>query len=332
MLFKNTGEVVSHLSPFNLLGHNEEALAKILAFILSKDKEIFSDFLKICGIKTVITQALYTNSSIKSEIKYDSGRTDIEIDLGGKEHIIIETKVRNNKAKEEQLDRYQSINEKDQVILISSRKEYSKYKNVTWDEILSQLSKKHEHKELFKEFYNFYQYNYYGRTQYMQEILTQDLAIPSEIQRYLEGCIYKGHARASWPLYFAPYFTRKSGQQEGISYISKVLFVMQSTPMELNQVLQDTAFCEKLKKYASEALNSSKSNELVEKWIAGIKIESDNPHEKCTYYFLDFPQQLPFPLRKETDKGKGWISRTIPKHRMLSFDQIFYQMAKQKLQ
>ena len=158
MLFKNTGEVVSHLSPFNLLGHNEEALAKILAFILSKDKEIFSDFLKICGIKTVITQALYTNSSIKSEIKYDSGRTDIEIDLGGKEHIIIETKVRNNKAKEEQLDRYQSINEKDQVILISSRKEYSKYKNVTWDEILSQLSKKHEHKELFKEFYNFYQY------------------------------------------------------------------------------------------------------------------------------------------------------------------------------
>lgn len=331
MLFKDKGQAKSVLSPFDLVGEDEVSLAKIFAFILSKDKEILSDFLKLCHVRTVITEKVYINSSIVSEVKYkEEGRTDIEIDLAGKEHIILETKVKDNKANEDQLDRYQSINKNHRVILITSKKEYSRYKNITWDEIVAFLSKKHNRKYLFQEFYHFYQYRYYRRNKNMQEILTQDVAWNTEVKRYTEGCIYKGHATPAYPLYFAPYFTRKSGETEGISSIAKVLFIMKTSLEELNKEIKNTTFYDELKKYAQDTFDSRRIDKLVKNWIQGITIPCPNPKEECTFYFLDFPQKLPHTLLKEKGGGKGWISLMIPINRMISFDQILYQMEKQK--
>ena len=118
MLFKQKGQACT-LNYFDLVGDDEVALAKIFAFVISKDKDIFSDFLKLCNIRTVITENVFKNSSISSEVYHgDKGRTDIEIDVAGKEYIIIETKVRSNKAKDSQLNTYQSIDKKFHIVLI----------------------------------------------------------------------------------------------------------------------------------------------------------------------------------------------------------------------
>ena len=164
----------------------------------------------------------------------------------------------------------------------------------------------------------------------MQEILVQDLAWHTEVERYKKGCIYKGHATSAYPLYFAPYFTRKSGEIEGISSIAKVLFIMKTSITELNKEIKNTAFYDELKRYALDTFDTTKTEELINNWIVGVKMPCNNPNEECTFYFLDFPQKLPHPLLKEKGGGKGWISLMIPINRMISFDQIMYQMEKQK--
>ena len=132
---------------------------------------------------------------------------------------------------------------------------------------------------------------------------------------YLQNNLYRRDETAGGPLYFAPYFTRKSNQEEGISFISRVLGILVINSKEIIN-------------YKDDLLTYSNNNpDLVKKWLKGINGDAD---KIFTYYFLDDPVQLKKVLKKDPSKSKGrgknWISAMIPKNRCVSFEDFIKQM------
>ena len=85
------------LNPFYLLGSDENALSKAFAFVLSKSPKFLFIFLRYIGLNIKFSQSTFNKISIQIERKRIEGRTDIEIILENKFHIIIECKVKQNK-------------------------------------------------------------------------------------------------------------------------------------------------------------------------------------------------------------------------------------------
>ncbi len=91
-----------------------------------------------------------------------------------------------------------------------------------------------------------------------KEILIQDLGDSEEIEKYIKCHIYRRDIVFGSPLYFAPYFTKKSNEKEGISYLSKIIGILSLSPAEIDN------YNDELSKFSSE-------QEIIKNWKSAIK-------------------------------------------------------------
>ena len=96
MIIKHKKYNSSVLTLFDLIGNDEVALTKSLAFIFSKDRNVLFKFLRSLGISISNTENNFKQTLIQIEHKRDVGRTDLELNHSNRFHIIIEAKVRSN--------------------------------------------------------------------------------------------------------------------------------------------------------------------------------------------------------------------------------------------
>lgn len=315
----------SPLNQFDLLGTDEIGLSKAFAYLLGKEPKVLYKFLHFIGVKENNTSHNYLSTVIEIERYRDSSRTDIELKQTGKYHVIIESKVKNNKIKNEQRVKYTCCFEPvPQKILcfITGVNNYKKVLNedikvinLSWIEIVNLFDTKEfisdERTRIVKDFLSFMKRGYKMREQ--REILVQDLGDLNEIERFRNCQVYRRDVVYGSPLYFAPYFTRKAKQAdgEGIVYLSKILGILTLNPKNISSYLEDLP-------------NFSEDTNLHKKWINGITMDKED--RDFTYFLLDEPLKLKIPLRKdgtrEKGRGKDWIAAMISKNRCVTFHEF----------
>ena len=330
MEIKKTGSPKSVISLFDLLGNDETALSKAFAFVLGKEKDAFKDFLKFIGVSKRITDSSFRQVSITTEYSRNEGRTDIEIEIGSEIHIIIEAKVRKNRVRQQRTQYLTAFNEsaKEKVLVFLTQERDSnkqiaddvKIINTSWLDVTGLYDqKKFIDNELVFQFLRYVSKNYKMNEQ--KEILIQDLSDKTELERYRQHNLYRRDQTFGTPLYFAPYFTRSANQSEGegISYLSKILGVLTLVPNEIDNYEID------LRRFKNE-------NEIVDKWIKGVKLNSTEITDTLTYYFLDEPVTINDNLLKDggnkKGRGKNWIAAMIPKNRCVTFEEFVRRMNK----
>jgi hypothetical protein len=312
----------SPLNQFDLLGSDEIGLSKAFAFLLGKEPKVLYKFLHYVGISAKNTPKNFKSTSIEIEKTRSGGRTDIEIKQKDKYHIIMESKIGNNKIRGQRtkyLNSFDDSAEKKVLCFVTGINDFNKETydeieiyNISWLEIGDLLDSKEFYKNsLVKDFLSFIKKGYKMREQ--KEILVQDLRHKNEIQRYKENQVYRRDVVFGSPLYFAPYFTRKAEQKdgEGIAYLSKILGILSLKPKDIDN-------------YADELLKFSDKDELRNKWRRGV--QQDKEDKVFTYFFLDKALPIKNPLKKdggiEKGRGKDWIAAKIPKNRCVSFQEF----------
>ena len=144
-----------------------------------------------------------------------------------------------------------------------------------------------------------------------REILIQDISIKNEIIKYLDYNIYSRDETYGRPLYFAPYFTKKSNRSEGegISYLSAIIGILTLVPEEIDDLKDELELF-------------TQDENLIEKWMKGINSEK-NANTKKSYYFLYNPMTFKSPLLKVPRiESKNWIGSMIPKNRCVTFEEF----------
>ena len=331
------------LNRFDLLGDNEVGLAKSFAYLISCERNILYSFLRNIGIAARNTESNYRETTIEIERHRDEGRTDIEIRQKNKFHVIVECKVGKNwigRQRTQYLSAFDnSSKEKKALCFITQREDChldKKDKNIAiyyreWSDILdlisdkefdrselvkefdrSELVKEFDRSELVKEFVGYVTKGFNMRTR--KEILIQDVSAGSGgINRFEKYRIYRrGKVRSLSPLYFAPYYTKRSKHPNGagISYLSKVLGVLLIKPKDVVSYIDD------LKKFAEN------DEDIVKRWREGLE-NSDKPDAQMPYYFLDEPVKLINPLEKaKRGEAKNWISDQIPPNLCVTFEEF----------
>ena len=188
-------------------------------------------------------------------------------------------------------------------------------RNIGWIEIDNLIDEKtFENDQYIQDFKNFIRRGYKMKDQ--KEILIQDLGDKVELKKFKEFNVYRRNKIYGSPLYFAPYFTRSSGEIEGITHLSKILGIISAKPSEIPSFVDDL-----------KIFSDSKKN-LVNKWIKGIGLDKEK--ETFTYFFLDDSIVLNNPLLKDgTNKkgrGKNWIAAMIPPNRCVTFEEFVKRM------
>lgn len=330
MEIKKTGSPKSVISLFDLLGNDETALSKAFAFILGKEKDALKDFLKFIGVSKRITDKVFRQVRITTEYSRNEGRTDIEIEIGTDTHIIIEAKIRKNRVRKQRTQYLSAFNEsaKEKILVFLTQERDSnkqiaqdvKIINTSWLDVTGLFDqKKFIDNELVFQFLRYVSKNYKMNEQ--KEILIQDLADNTELKRYRQHNLYRRDQTFGTPLYFAPYFTRRANQPEGegISYLSKILGVLTLVPNEIDN-------------YEIDLRRFKNDNEIVDKWIKGVKLNSSEITDSLTYYFLDEPVKINENLLKDggnkKGRGKNWIAAMIPKNRCVTFEEFVRRMNK----
>jgi hypothetical protein len=338
-VLKRVGDDQSILNIFELLGSDEVATTKAFAYLISSSPKILTCLLKEIGLPYRTSLKTFKKVSVEIERFRTEGRTDIEIKCENQFHVIIEAKIKKNKLHKQRNQYMPSFDgkyKKQVMCFITSERIASANKindvgivYITWRDILiiveeslkGKLSK--EEMSLAKNFISFYQRGINMREQ--KEVLIQDLSDVKEIELFKTYNVYRRNETYGIPLYFAPHFSKKANQEEGvgISYLSGVLGVLTISPLDINKYEHD------LKKFAGE------NSRLVKTWLLGIEIISNkiikrgssvkNP-KIMTFYFLDNPVKIKLPLQKDggikQGRGKGWIAASIPKNRCVSFSKF----------
>jgi hypothetical protein len=118
MTVKESGHPKSIVTKFDLLGTDEEALSKAFAYTISNEPDALFKFLQSIGLSYKNTESNFKDISILTENHREEGRTDIEIKLKNRFHIIIESKVRKNKVKQQRTQYLKSFDKmvKDKVL------------------------------------------------------------------------------------------------------------------------------------------------------------------------------------------------------------------------
>jgi phage regulator Rha-like protein len=330
MEIKKTGSPKSVISLFDLLGNDETALSKAFAFILGKEKDALKEFLKFIGVSKRITDKIFRQVRITTEYSRNEGRTDIELEIGKDTHIIIEAKVRKNRVRQQRTQYLTAFNKsaKEKILVFLTQERDSnkqiaqdvKIINTSWLDVTGLFDqKKFIDNELVFQFLRYVSKNYKMNEQ--KEILIQDLSDETELERYREHNLYRRDQTFGTPLYFAPYFTISANQPEGegISYLSKVLGVLTLVPNEIDN-------------YEIDLRRFKNDNEIVGKWIQGVKLNSAEITDSLTYYFLDEPVTINENLLKDggnkKGRGKNWIAAMIPKNRCVTFEEFVRRMNK----
>lgn len=325
---KASGIPKSTWTLFDMLGDDEVALSKAFAFILGHEKNVLSLFLKHIGLRKNITQNAFKAVRIRTEYAREEGRTDIEIELPGIFHVIIEAKVRGGRITI-QRNQYRScfkVTTRENILVFITQERDTNYEiqnnvnviNTSWLDIANILDNNtFNDNRLVNQFMSYISRNF--KMNMLKEILIQDLSHPGEIAKFKDCAIYRREQTYGTPLYFAPYFTRNANLQdgEGIPYLSKILGVLTLNPADIGSFEQD------LYRFKNDKLT-------VEKWMEGVRHDINLKDELMTYYFLDKPLRLNKNLVKdkgnEKGRGKGWIAANIPKNRCVSFSEFVKRM------
>lgn len=330
MIIKRKKSPKSVLSEFDLLGNNEVALSKAFAYLIGKERDVLNEFLKFIGINTRISSRRFREITINVEYSRNEGRTDIEIGYENEFHVILETKIRKNRIKQQRTQYLNCLNKEARTKILcfvtqerDSNKQIAddiKIINTSWLDLTDLYNqKKFINNELASKFLRFVSKNY--RMNEQKEILIQDLSIDEELIRYKEYNLYRRDQTFGTPLYFAPYFTRnaKQSEGEGIAYLSKVLGVLTLIPNEIEN-------------FETDLLRFKKDTVIVKKWVKGVKLKSQHLTIPVTYYFLEEPVRLKKNLMKdggkEKGRGKDWIAAMIPKNRCVTFNEFVKRMNK----
>lgn len=325
---KSAGTPKSLWTLFDLLGNDEVALTKAFAFMLGNERKVLSLFLKHVGVKKTITQNAFEAISIVTERKREEGRTDIEIELKGSFHVIIEAKVRGGKVTQQRRQYIQSFNPdiKENVMVFLTQERDSNLElagdvrvvNTSWFDIANLLDGTYfDDIVLVNQFLGYLTRNF--KMNMLKEVLIQDVSHPSEIARFKECAVYRRDQTWGTPLYFAPYFTRGANQPEGegIPYLSKILGVLTLNPKDIES-------------FQNDLISFKNDKTTIQKWVEGVRRDIGEKDELMTYYFLDEPVSLKKNLLKdkgrEKGRGAGWIAANIPKNRCVSFGEFVKRM------
>lgn len=318
MELKRRSTTKSNYSYLDLLGNNELAIAKAFAHLLAIEPKCYFAFLRFIGIKVYYSDKNYYNASIQVEKKRKEGRTDIEISLSDKYHIIIECKIKKGRAvsqRSQYLTAFDQRAETKILCLLTQERDTNHIipddviiKNITWLDIIGIFSGKDFTKSTeVTSFQRFATKNF--KMKEIKEILIQDLK-GEEIVRFKKYCIYRRDVQYGAPLYFSPYYTRAKGITEGISSLSKILGIITTKKSEIDN-------------YKSDIESFSEDNDQVKNWIEGVKFGEDDPNSLHTYYFLDNPYIFKNPLKKAGGKnggtGQNWIIKNISPNRCVTF-------------
>lgn len=325
---KSAGTPKSLWTLFDLLGNDEVALTKAFAYVLGNERKVLSLFLKHVGVKKTITQNAFNEISIITERKRHEGRTDIEIELKGVFHVIVEAKVRGGKVTQQRRQYIQSFNPatKENVMVFLTQQRDSNLElagdirvlNTSWFDIASILDGNvFDDNSLVNQFLGYLTRNF--RLNMLKEVLIQDVSHLREILRFKECAVYRREQTWGTPLYFAPYFTRGANQPEGegIPYLSKILGVLTLNPKDIES-------------FQNDLLSFKNDKATIQKWVEGVRRDIGKKDELMTYYFLDDPVRLKKNLLKdkgrEKGRGAGWIAANIPKNRCVSFGEFVKRM------
>jgi hypothetical protein len=323
MIIKSQSHPKSILNKFDLLGNDENALSKAFAFILGKEPIALFTFLQILGVPIKNTDKNFREISIEIEKWRVEGRVDIDIMFSSKFHIIVESKIKWNRVKEQKNQYLPTFDQKCPIkILCFITQEHDinresikgiKIINVSWFNIGELYNnKKFYENQLIQEFLHFTTKNY--KMKELKEILIQDLSNKTEIERFKEYRIYRRDQTFGSPLYFAPYFTNQAKQEEGtgICYLAKILGILTLNPLEIDN-------------YEEELFRFCEDRKIVKLWIKGVTI-LPRKGKLHTFYFLDEPLKIKRNLLKdgtiEKGRGKGWIAAKIPKNRCVTFKEF----------
>ena len=324
MLVKPSRIPTSYLSSFELLPTRETSLSAIFAFLLAKCPRVFKLFLKAL-LGQARLRVAPSDAEIWIERKYEHARTDIEIISLPHYHVVIECKVGAAKIKEQRTKYIPCFHQRTRykvLCFLTQERDTAQLahqgvlvRHLSRADILTMLDdKKVRDIPLVSDFVRFFnrRYGMLG----VKEILIQDLGEKEEIKRFEEFYLYRRDETYGTPLYFAPYFTKRTGRP-GIRFIAKVLGVLTMRAEDAEQFIED------INRFAED------TPDLTDKWLKGIRMEEDR-ERLYTWYFLSKPLALKKPLLKAGKSGaKGWIAGMIPKNRTVNFLTFLEQIQKQ---
>jgi len=120
---------------FSLIGTDENAVTKSLAFILAHDKHILRSFLKMLGLKYLSDSDL-KNAQVEIQVATIGRReiTDLEICSKNAFYTIVESKIGGRRPEENQLKKYAErltlkANQKKRLVLLTENDESNWYVN-----------------------------------------------------------------------------------------------------------------------------------------------------------------------------------------------------------
>ena len=331
MIVKRLQRTASHLTLFDLLGTDETALSKAFAYILAKEKDALFTFLRFLGVPTKNTDRNFFATSIEIERSRPEGHTDVEILRPGSFHVIAECKVHKGKIgrqRTQYLTAFEDVANKVMCFITQERDTNKEKRNgivirsVSWMDILDVFENARlASNTIVRQFMMYAMRTYKMKSQ--GEILVQDLSDPIELCRYQKYSLYRRDVTFGSPLYFAPHFTRKAPREigVGIKYLSRVLGVLTLNPSDISD-------------YRNDLESFSEKPDQANKWEKGVEMDGTSDQaSQYTFYFLDEPVELPFPLLKDKSKekgsGKNWISRMISKNRCVPFAELIRQITLQ---
>lgn len=339
MLVKARDYQRTTLSRFDLLGHDEKGLAKAFAYLLASERAVLFALLHSLGIGVNNTDGNLSNITIATERRRAEGRTDIEIELQGRFHLIIECKIGTNRLKAQRaqyLPSFDSSVAHNVLCFITEERDYNRSATtgvdihyISWADIIDLVDMPaFNDRPIVREFVSFAAKGFTVRRQ--REVLIQDLSASTEVKRYVNHQVYRRDVTFGSPLYFAPYFTRAAREShtdigQGISSLSRVLGVLTVRGKDVK------SFSDELRAFAqAQEKDSTERDSLVARWLGGVDKGSDT---EFTYYFLGSPIQVSPPLLKdggiEQGRGKNWIAGKIPKNRCVTFGEFTRRMSMQ---
>ncbi len=328
MIIKPKNSVNNSINPFYLYGFNEIGLAKAFTFTLFKNRQLLFKFLRYVGINIINSENNYKLLSIQTEKVRPEGRTDIEIELEHRFHLIIEAKVGgniiNDQKRQQYIDSFSANANQKTLYFITQTNDYLgqiengiTVKNISWTDIDYLIDDPTLLEDnVVREFQSYIRRGYKLRSD--RDILIQDVG-ESEKIKYLNSCLYRRDKVSGSPLYFSPYFTGNANYEhgQGIWFLSKILGIITCKAQDIE------CFKDDLLEFANNV------ECLVAKWINGCNSDviEENNEKVFTFFFLDNPVELIRPLVKNNDAD--WIHRNIPKNRCVSYKVFVEQMIKQ---
>ena len=335
---KNQDEVAPVQSLFRLVGRDEDALTYSLGFLLAYDPKFCVKLLRSFDLS--LPRGFIRNYAVHLQevTRPGYGRRDIVVSAEGI-RVVIEAKVRGGIPADAQLLQYAAEQELweqyerrymvalTQVALPVTVAEVVgkklaeigiSFRPAQWHNVLD-VAIHHRpanasavSRYLFDQFSRYirrdYQMGYYDAEVSVQDVNLENEAIYEECWVYVTSLKDK-----AVPLYFAPYFTRKS-DRSGISQVSRVLDIQTGQPDKIS--IDKTA--------APTAEHGRRWAKGLERVIERAKREGWANNE-VRLFCLDRPLSLGKTLTKSNfkpkDGGKG-IPTQIPKGFNLRFDEL----------